>query len=330
MKALFLIILVIVPQWGWSEESVAVEAGKAFGLGYAKAQAMAFTADFLDKNPNLVFSVDPKIGTKVFTFAAKSLSVLAFVQAKTDKERAWAATSFILSPEPTTAMILLAVQFADAMITIGHMREISEIQRRTYDLARETSVIQRAIAESEINQINFHVNELQSLKNQLLLIIEKIKRSETNYSAALNAGEMKEKQVDEVSIEEILKSIFSFETLAHRVDYLEGNLKILVSGKWYASDAALVQKLNDFSDFIKEIKPIQIHSLNIKNTYISYVSLLEAEAVNREMRGAHAKRVNKTQTQLYCFEMINDNFKIQRRDEIEEIFANCMREQSIQ
>lgn len=327
MKTLFLIILVIVPQLGASEESTEIKVGEAFAKGYAKSQMMARTGEFLNQNPKLVFSADPKIGTKVFSFATRTMSVIGFLQAKTDKERAWAATSFILSPEPTTAMILLAVQLADAMISVGHMRDLARIYNRAIAFARQRTVIEGAISESESIQIDFHCNEISSLMNEIVAL--KMKLQSGSDLIGINVGDLQQDQIDETSTKEILTSIFSFETSTRRLAYLESNLKILVSDNRHAFEIELGHFMKEVSEFLKEIEPTRIHSMNIKKTYIALVSILESESVYGEIKQVHLKKSMKTKIQLYCFELINDNFKPQRRDEIEEIFANCVREYSI-
>lgn len=92
-------------------------AGRAVET-FVKEQMKKELADFVNANPQVVFSTDAQIGTKGLTFVSKALAVYGFLNPKSDRERAWSATYFVVSPEPMTAALLIAAQLADTVLSL--------------------------------------------------------------------------------------------------------------------------------------------------------------------------------------------------------------------
>lgn len=155
---------------GEIEEKVA----KAMATEYAKEQLKHQLAEFLNKNPRVVFSTNPTIGTKSIRFMSETLAVYGFLTAKSDRERAWSATSLILTPEPTTAAILFAVQLADTILTLkaqealaGIYREIAEINAQTIHILAQVRWHEYESQRRILEDFDRTMDQIEEAKNRL-------------------------------------------------------------------------------------------------------------------------------------------------------------------
>lgn len=133
----FIILLPILIGSNKSYSSNEEEAAKIFAKEYSKQQLKFQLANYLNKNPHIVFSDSPKIGTESLAFIGKMLAAYSLLTANTDKEKGWAAIQLIVSPEPTTAMIILAVQIADILVTLEHNKNLHNTYAETARIQAE-------------------------------------------------------------------------------------------------------------------------------------------------------------------------------------------------
>ncbi|OFZ18857.1 MAG: hypothetical protein A2Z20_02525 [Bdellovibrionales bacterium RBG_16_40_8] len=127
---LSLIISLMLPYGAMGDTTTDKEIVGVFAQAYLQEQIKSQIANFLDNNPQVVSSVNPYVGTEAMKFLGKIIAAYSLLTAKTDKDRAWAASHLILSPEPTTALIMVAVQIADTIVTLKQQRNLMKIYER--------------------------------------------------------------------------------------------------------------------------------------------------------------------------------------------------------
>lgn len=137
----------------WSQAlysgEIETAVGKEMLTEYTKEQLKFRLAEHINKNPHLVFSTNPKIGTESLRFVGQSLALYGLLTAKTDRDRMWSATHLILSPEPTTALVLLAVQLADTLISLKSQATLTKIYAEISAIQANTVATIRSITEIE-------------------------------------------------------------------------------------------------------------------------------------------------------------------------------------
>lgn len=151
------------------------KVGRAALSEYAKEQLKHQLAEFVNRNPQLVMSNNPQIGTAGMKFIAQAMAVYGFITAKTDRDRAWSATYLILSPEPTTAAALIAVQMIDTLLTLKSQRdlariyeEIARIQSQTVEIMAKVYTHEFESQKRTLGQFDESLSHIQSLTRSLL------------------------------------------------------------------------------------------------------------------------------------------------------------------
>lgn len=139
----------------------------AFAASYAKEQLKHQLAEFLNKNPKIVFSSNPQIGTQGMRFLSQALSVYGLLTAKTDRERAWSAAYLIISPEPTTAAALFAAQMIDTLLTMKANRDLARIYEEIAEIQAKASGLVMKIATQNYNSQIARIQKFEDSLNRV-------------------------------------------------------------------------------------------------------------------------------------------------------------------
>lgn len=99
---------------------------KIFVPEYLKVTARSEVINFINRNPGILLSNNPQIGSELFSKLNTILSGYQFVVAETDRERIWAGLNLLVSPEPITAVILISAQIIDGLIEQDYQRMVIE------------------------------------------------------------------------------------------------------------------------------------------------------------------------------------------------------------
>ncbi len=124
----------------------------AFATEYAKEQLKHQLAEFLNRNPQVVFSSNPTIGNQSIRFLSQVMATYGLLTAKTDRERAWHAAYLIITPEPTTAAILVAAQLTDTLLSIKAQARVAQIRKDTAEIQAQALRLLRKVATAEAAQ----------------------------------------------------------------------------------------------------------------------------------------------------------------------------------
>lgn len=158
-------------QAGEIEEKI----GRAALSEYAKEQLKFQLAEFVNKNPQLVFSTNPEIGTAGMKFLARAMAAYGFLTAKTDRDRAWSATYLVLSPEPTTAACLIAVQLVDTLMTLRAQQdlariyeEITRIQAQTVEIMTKVYTFEFEAQKRVLSDFDRTLEQIQTISKELM------------------------------------------------------------------------------------------------------------------------------------------------------------------
>lgn len=140
------------PAWSADYEG----AAKAFADTYVREQIKARIADYMNKNPEVVGSVSSNIGTRSMRVVGQVIAAHNFATANSDKERLFATMQFFAA-DPTTMLVVFAIQLGDALVTMKHQKGLAEIYERIAHYQKETVEIYAAMA-------------IESIKEQLSLV----------------------------------------------------------------------------------------------------------------------------------------------------------------
>lgn len=142
-------------------EKAAKAAAKAATEAYLKEQAKYRLGEYLNKNHHLLGSADKLIGTKAMNVLSQAMGVYGLINAKTDKERGYAAAHLIMSPEPASAVILIAVQLIDTVISLQAQEQILRIQREIAELQKQSVAVRMKLAELDKNEVSSAISALE-------------------------------------------------------------------------------------------------------------------------------------------------------------------------
>lgn len=190
-----------------------IKAVEAFASAYAQEQIKAQLANYLNHNPQIIGSVNPNIGDQSMRYVGKIIAVYGFMHARNDKDRAFALAQFLV-PDPTTAMILFAIQLGDAVLTMQHQRDLAKIYEDVAVISRDTVKIWTHIYKSDYSQQIYLINKFSEGVDR----IEKFK-------SALNILDLNHPN----SIAEAMSSLFSIEDEVEHLNQLYAHIELKVN-----------------------------------------------------------------------------------------------------
>lgn len=143
------------------------EIAKAMAETYAKEQIKFRAADYLNRNPQIVLSHNHQIGNVALKAFNDTLGVWNLVTAKTDKERLWAATYFVVPPEPTAAAILITAQFLDLYLSMESAGRIMKLDAETARIYRDAIKSVQTVADIQQEKILRVLERFETLLEEI-------------------------------------------------------------------------------------------------------------------------------------------------------------------
>ena len=298
MKVLIIIIFLLSPKV--FADAKVDKIGKVFVEEYVKKQVQKKLESFLNRNPEILFSGSPSAGTTMMKWVGRALSVHQLITAQNDKQRLLAAANLIISPEPTTAMILIAVQVADMVISMQHQSNIAKINEETMRLELEAMKILKEIVIQDYTYQAGIVNGLMEKANEInRLHGEIINSPATLFFIGTSGAPPAALEMEELfgNVSELHRLIVDFQTLEIMYNAVveKENLDLLVEnidGLYIFSKTLLTIK--------KEVEPI-LKTVRTAFAHIKGQDRYQKLTLKRE------KRKQKLNTYLRCSRLMNES-----------------------
>jgi hypothetical protein len=278
---------------------VETRVATAFASSYAQEQLKHQLAEFLDKNPRIVFSSNPTIGTQGMRFLSQALSAYNLLTAKTDRERAWSAAYLILSPEPTTAAALFAAQMIDTLLTMKAERDLARIYEEIAEIQAQTSSIVTKLATQDYNSQIAYVQKFESTLEQVDHLQGSL-MSDPLYVALQTQGDLGSLNPDAVQ-----SSIVKLAQL--REVLIDLDVATL-----YIQQSVRVEELGLRSDFIENciksntsFDPLRDKIDSLRSSFYYFFGSLQAERLKEKVRRDQQPHAALLRVYLRCVEVAN-------------------------
>lgn len=161
-----LIVLTLLNSNAYASSDVdnSLEAfSKAYGVELLKYEIV----DYFNKNPELLLSNDPLIGSKALNLMSKLLAVGTLADPDSnDKQKFYAGLHLILTPDLTTTLILTSIQLADSLLSLEHEKTILKIKEQTQKYMLESYSLKQQVYNSEYYYLTSRLESLIELINR--------------------------------------------------------------------------------------------------------------------------------------------------------------------
>lgn len=130
------------------------EASKELAKEFVKEQLKKELVQFVNNNPEMFGSTSRTLGTEVAQFVGLAMAGYGFITAENDKQRLFSAASagVLISPEPYSAMALLAIQLVDMALTASHQKKLAKIYKEIAEIRQQTIAIIKQLREDEMTE----------------------------------------------------------------------------------------------------------------------------------------------------------------------------------
>jgi hypothetical protein len=150
--------------------SVEEEVLKEFSKEFMKSQAKKELAAFLNANHEILNSTNAQVGTTAVQYIGVMMAAYNLFTAETDKQRLFAAANIgvYFSPEPSTALILLAIQMADMIITLEHQKSLAKIYRKISEIEFRTAATLKQVFEQKYREQKRIIDKIRLTHKNIL------------------------------------------------------------------------------------------------------------------------------------------------------------------
>lgn len=273
--------------------------GEAAATAYAKEQIKFQLAEFLNRNPNLVGSTSATIGTESLRFISKSLAVYGLMTARTDKDRIWSTTHLILTPEPTTALVLIAVQLTDTFLALKAQAQLAEIYSETALVRAKSLELIKQIYTYESNYQFQLLSEFDQIINAILALKSKTeKHSVTRF--LLNDGGDEPPPVAE--IEQALENHRKLAQLLERLETQTTLIEFLIRPEILSfSD----QTVADIQRMNRSFESVRVMNSKLTQTIRYFYSSLQAKTLLEQVQNDLSPYATDLRIYQRCTQLIN-------------------------
>lgn len=297
------------------------QAAEIFANVYVQEQVKLRLADYINKNPQIVGATNPEIGTQSMRVVGQLIAAYQFLNARNDKERAYAAMALMV-PDPTAAMVIFAIQLSDMILTLRHQKDLVKTYERIALINKETTAIWTTILKESIKQqqatiqkFGQNLEEIQSLRKEL---------SDSAIYQLLSGAENTLVTEENISraIEVVFKLQSSITILINTFRKIEATVDLHL---FEISDATVAE----WREIVESYEVVEVDIKNLRSSFLNIFAITAAQSAMRSISEKVSEKTYDGAAYLACIEVFNERSRqilMSIEDEIDYAFLESCKE----
>ncbi|MCM2281278.1 MAG: hypothetical protein NDI61_05455 [Bdellovibrionaceae bacterium] len=282
---------------GEVEERVA----RAFGEAYAQEQLKHQLAEFLNRNPEVIFSSSAQAGTNALNFVSKTLAVYGLITAETDQQRAWSLTHLVISPEPTTAAILIGLQVADTLLTLQAQAKLAAIYQEIAEIRAQTF---RIYAQLQVMEANEQIRILEKFNKSWdeIEIKHKALMAHPIYQLLTKESTVVPQQLTAEQVAEALQHLLALSTELDRLDAAAIAVRLTLRPEWLGLEASFPGACDELN---RKFDPLRTQLTTLQSAFIYFFASVNSAKLRRKVQEDLKPHVTRLRIYRQCVSHIN-------------------------